>query len=159
MKIRLGTTSRRDLTRRTYWLLAGIGLCLCGPLAASGAVSAPTAPAARPLFVAVNLGSLGGPDVAPNDPGRSISKNRIVVGSADVRKLDPFANDPGCLSNPCHANDAFEWQNGKMTDLGALKGYSAASSNSTLKGLARAFPRRAGWIRVRAFRKHTGRLV
>jgi probable HAF family extracellular repeat protein len=48
-----------------------------------------------------------------------------VVGSADTTALDPFPGDPGCLSSPCHVNDAFEWRNGVMTDLGALHGYSA----------------------------------
>jgi probable HAF family extracellular repeat protein len=47
------------------------------------------------------------------------------VGSADTAALDPFSGDPGCLSSPCHVNDAFEWRNGVMTDLGALHGYSA----------------------------------
>lgn len=111
--------------RWTYWLLAGIGLCLCGPLAAIGAVSAPTAPAARPVFVAVNLGSLGGPNVVPNDPGRSISPSGVVLASSDTRTLDPFANDPGCLESPCHANYAFEWRAGRKIDLGALKGYAS----------------------------------
>jgi uncharacterized membrane protein len=82
-------------------------------------------PRATPRFVAVDLGTLGGPDAAPDTAGASITESGIVVGSADTAALDPFPGDPGCLSSPCHVNDAFEWRNGVMTDLGALHGYSA----------------------------------
>ena len=82
-------------------------------------------PPAAPRFIAIDLGTLGGPDAAPNTPGVIISGSGIVVGSADAAALDPFPGDPGCLSSPCHVNDAFEWRNGVMTDLGALHGYSA----------------------------------
>jgi probable HAF family extracellular repeat protein len=85
---------------------------------------ATTAPATS-RFIAIDLGTLGGPDAAPNTPGVTISRNGTVVGSADTAALDPFPSDPGCLSSPCHVNDAFEWRNGVMTDLGALRGYSA----------------------------------
>lgn len=47
------------------------------------------------------------------------------MGSADTAALNLFPHDPGCLSSPCHVNDAFEWHNGVITDLGALHGYSA----------------------------------
>jgi len=78
-----------------------------------------------PRYIAIDLGTLGGPDSAPDDPGVSITESGIVVGSADTTALDPFPGDPGCLSSPCHVNDAFEWRNGVMTDLGALHGYSS----------------------------------
>jgi probable HAF family extracellular repeat protein len=78
-----------------------------------------------PRYIAIDLGTLGGPDAAPNTPGVSISAAGAVVGSADTAALDPFSGDPGCLSSPCHVNDAFEWRDGVMTDLGALHGYSA----------------------------------
>jgi probable HAF family extracellular repeat protein len=82
-------------------------------------------PPATPRFIAIDLGTLGGPDAAPNTPGVNISENGTVVGSADTAALDPFSGDPGCLSSPCHVNDAFEWRKGVMTDLGAMGGYSA----------------------------------
>src|SRR5262249_28228170 len=86
-----------------------------------------SASAARstPRYRAIDLGTLGGPNSAPDDPGISISSSGVVVGSADTSALDPFSGDPGCLEDPCHVNDAFEWHNGVMTDLGALSGYSA----------------------------------
>jgi len=80
---------------------------------------------ATPRYRVIDLGTLGGPNSAPNDPGISISASGVVVGSADTPALNPFSGDPGCLGNPCHVNHAFEWHNGVMTDLGALAGYSA----------------------------------
>jgi probable HAF family extracellular repeat protein len=82
-------------------------------------------PRAAPRFIAIDLGTLGGPNSAPNTPGHSITESGIVVGSAETAALDPFPNDPGCLSSPCHAGHAFEWRNGHMTDLGAVHGYQS----------------------------------
>jgi probable HAF family extracellular repeat protein len=82
-------------------------------------------PRAAPRFVAIDVGTLGGPNSVPNDPGRSITESGIVVGGADTAALDPFPKDPGCVSSPCHADHAFEWRNGHMTDLGALHGYQS----------------------------------
>jgi probable HAF family extracellular repeat protein len=76
-------------------------------------------------FIAIDLGTLGGPDSVPNDPGHSITESGIVAGSADTAALDPFPGDPGCVSSPCHVDHAFEWRNGVMTDLGALHGYQS----------------------------------
>jgi probable HAF family extracellular repeat protein len=77
-------------------------------------------------YTLIDLGTLGGPNSAPNDPGISISPSGVVVGSSDTPALDPFPGDPACLeTNPCHKADAFEWRNGVMTDLGALAGYQS----------------------------------
>src|SRR5262245_14520188 len=111
----------RPVMRQRY--LSVGALLLLGLLATSTTASAapPT-----PHYSVTDLGTLGGPNSAPNDPGISISESGAVVGSADTTALNPFAGDPGCLeSDPCHVNDAFEWRNGAMTDLGALDGYSA----------------------------------
>jgi probable HAF family extracellular repeat protein len=102
-------------------------LVLLGFFASVGAASA--APF-TPLYQAIDLGTLGGPNSAPDDPGISISATGVVVGSADTAALNPFAGIPGyppagCLSDPCHAVHAFEWRNGAMTDLGTLGGYNA----------------------------------
>jgi probable HAF family extracellular repeat protein len=92
---------------------------------APGQATVMVASGAMPHFIAIDLGTLGGPDAAPNTPGENISENGTVVATADTAALNPFPGDPGCLSSPCHVNDAFEWRNGVMTDLGALHGYSA----------------------------------
>jgi uncharacterized membrane protein len=90
----------------------------------SGGVASAAAP--TPRYRLTDLGTLGGPNSAPNDPGMSISPNGVFVGgSADTPALNPFPGDPGCIAIPCHVNHAFEWRDGVMTDLGALGGYSA----------------------------------
>jgi len=116
----------KRLTRPTLWvpLLSALPVVSLLALGTAPAQATFTARAA-PRFVAVDVGTLGGPNAAPNDPGRSITESGIVVGSAETAALDPFPNDPGCLSSPCHAGHAFAWRNGHMTDLGSLHGYQS----------------------------------
>jgi probable HAF family extracellular repeat protein len=85
-------------------------------LAAPSAMSAPP-----PRYVAIDVGTLGGPSAYPNEPGRIVSDTGIVVGTAETPVLNPFAQE----CDGCHATDAFRWQNGVMTDLGNLGGYNA----------------------------------
>ena len=109
---------------KKYLLISALAALTTSLVFAAAAASATAAPPI-PHYRAIDLGTLGGPNSAPNDPGISISPSGAVVGSADTPALDPFPGDPGCLEDPCNVNDAFEWRNGVMTDLGALAGYSA----------------------------------
>ena len=116
----------KRLKRSAFWVPLLSALPVLSLLALGTAPAQATLTArATPRFVAIDLGTLGGPNSVPNDPGRSITENGIVVGGADTAALDPFPNDPGCVSSPCHADHAFEWRNGHMTDLGALHGYQS----------------------------------
>ena len=116
----------KRLKRPAFWVPLLSALPVVSLLALGTApAQATSARQATPRFIAIDLGTLGGPDAAPNTGGRTITESGIVVGSADTAALDPFPGDPGCISSPCHVNDAFEWHNGVMTDLGALHGYAA----------------------------------
>jgi probable HAF family extracellular repeat protein len=116
----------KRLTRPTFWVPLLSTLPVVSLLVLGTAPAQATSPAgAAPRFVAIDLGTLGGPNAVPNDPGRSITESGIVVGSAEIAELDPFPNDPGCVSSPCHIGHAFEWRNGHMTDLGSLHGYGS----------------------------------
>jgi hypothetical protein len=88
--------------------LSVVSLLMLGTIPARATTTAQ----APPRYIAIDLGTLGGPDSAPDDPGISITDSGIVVGSADTTALDPFPGDPGCLSSPCHVNDAFECATG-----------------------------------------------
>jgi probable HAF family extracellular repeat protein len=102
-----------------------IGLLLATGLVAAGGAASASAAQAAPRYVAIDLGTLGGPNAAPSTNGITISPSGVVVVSADTPALNPFPGDPGCLDDPCHVNDAAEWRDGVMTDLGALQGSSA----------------------------------
>ena len=116
----------KRLTRPALWvpLLSAVPVVSLLALGTAPAQATLTA-RATPRFIAIDLGTLGGPNAAPNDPGHSITESGIVVGSAETTALDPFPNDPGCLSSPCHAGHAFQWRDGHMTDLGSLHGYQS----------------------------------
>jgi probable HAF family extracellular repeat protein len=95
--------------------VSSVGLLSLGTVTA--AAGSPGHP--EPRYIAIDVGTLGGPDAFPNEPGRTVSNNGIVVGSATTPALNPFPQEPG---NVFHA---FEWKKGVMTDLGTLGGYNA----------------------------------
>jgi len=98
----------KRLKRPAFWVPLLSALPVVSLLALGNAPAQATYTArAAPRFIAIDLGTLGGPNSAPNDPGHSITESGIVVGSAETAALDP-----GCLSSPCHASHAFEWRNG-----------------------------------------------
>lgn len=120
-----------------------LSMCLSlvlGVLMTAGVASAAPAPHYR----AIDLGTLGGPNSLPDDPGISISPSGTVLGSADVKTLNPFRGIPGyppvgCLGIPCHANHAFEWHNGVITDLGTLGGYNSGIFELNGSGVGAGF--------------------
>lgn len=95
--------------------VSSVGLLSLGIVPAAAASPAHL----EPRYIAVDVGTLGGPDAYPNEPGRIVSNNGVVVGSATTPAFNPFPQEPG---NVFHA---FEWKKGVMTDLGTLGGYNA----------------------------------
>ena len=71
--------------------------------------------AAKPkMYKVIDVGTFGG----PNTGSFAIMNNRgMAVGQADTNLPDPFS--PNCMSD-CYLALAFEWQNGTLTNLGAL---------------------------------------
>ncbi len=75
----------------------------------------------HPRYKLVDLGTLGGPSSGVTGAGdKSVNNNATVVGAADTANPDPF--DPNCFTASCFVQHAFKWQNGVLTDLGALPG-------------------------------------
>jgi probable HAF family extracellular repeat protein len=67
----------------------------------------------------VDMGTFGGPNSSNAWAGignRTMNSGGTVIGEADTSASDPY-----CLVD-CFLNDAFQWQNGVMTDLQGLPG-------------------------------------
>ena len=74
--------------------------------------------AAKPkMYKVIDVGTFGGPNTSLSLP--PILNNRgAAVGQADTNLPDPFS--PNCMQGDCFLGLAFEWQNGKLTNLGGL---------------------------------------
>lgn len=71
----------------------------------------------------VDLGTFGGPSSYLSYPLPSeiqLNGRGMVVGVADTANPDPYS--PNCITSECSLAHAFKWQNGVLTDLGALPG-------------------------------------
>ena len=75
----------------------------------------------------IDIGTLGGHYDFFNFSGAQnnlLSSRGVVAGSSDTTMVDPY-----CFGNPdCFVEHAFQWQDGILTDLGALPG--GANSNA-----------------------------
>jgi len=81
----------------------------------------------------IDIGTLGGPNTfvtPPLPPEVQINQRGMVAGVSDTPDPDPY--NPNCLVD-CNLVHAYRWQNGVLTDLGALPGSNdswAFSSNN-----------------------------
>jgi probable HAF family extracellular repeat protein len=88
-------------------------------------------------YQVVDLGTFGGPASATNCCDHQITARGAVVGSADTPAANP---NPGCFNGPlgvpdCNVNQAFQWQDGTLTDLGTLPGgYNSYSQAINARG-------------------------
>lgn len=100
-----------------------------------GGVASPAYSAPTPRYIAVDVGTLGGPNAFANGPARNVSEKGVVVGSAETPVINPFPQE----CDGCHAANAFEWRNGIMTDLGNLGGYNAGLFEINARGVGAGF--------------------
>jgi probable HAF family extracellular repeat protein len=90
----------------------------------------------------VDLGTLGGPSAyqSVNAPGYQIINNAGTVAfGADTPMTDPNAPNPSlCYQHDCFVSHATRWNNGVLTDLGALPGVGNGSQSGAINA--------RGWI-------------
>lgn len=83
-------------------------------------------------YKAIDLGTLGGPSAGGQGNGagtsRFINSAGVVVGSSETTVLDTYA--PNCSDPECLVGHAFRWQDGILTDLGALPGVNNSGANA-----------------------------
>ena len=76
----------------------------------------------------VDIGTLGGPNFFFNFsgyPNRLLGNSGTVTGGVDTSIVDPL-----CFNNPdCFTEHAFKWQEGVLSDLGALPGGSGNNNS------------------------------
>ena len=87
----------------------------------------------------IDLGTFGGPASYFAGAGGSLSNHGTAAGSADTATPDPFPDF--CFDPDCFVGHAFQWQNGELTDLGALAdGWSSQvnwiSDNGNITGIS-----------------------
>jgi probable HAF family extracellular repeat protein len=94
------------------------------------AFAVPAHAGARYPYTLTDVGTLGGPQSFINLPGFPITRQGAVLGTADTKVADsdypnfnPFIVG---VADPYTAH-AFTWQNGKLTDLGALPGNNSSA--------------------------------
>jgi probable HAF family extracellular repeat protein len=99
----------------------------------------------QPRYKLIDIGTLGGPnsgvptvfnEINGTAGARAISNQGTVTGTADTSTPDPL-----CFFDDCFYPSAFQWQNGVLTNLGALPNsqWSAAnwsSGNGLIAGLS-----------------------
>ena len=82
----------------------------------------------------IDIGTFGGPasELTTNNgvgAGALILNNRgTLTGSADTPVPDPFS--PNCYAATCFVTHAFRWEDGVLTDLGALPGVNASQGTA-----------------------------
>ena len=72
----------------------------------------------------IDMGTLGGPQSVIASLSSPVNSSGIGTAVADTSIPDPFS--PNCLGQSCLVAHAAEWNNGTLTDLGALPGVNTS---------------------------------
>lgn len=76
----------------------------------------------------IDLGTFGGPGSYYVFTSVPINNDGVVTGTADTTTPDPYA--PFCFSPECLVTHTFQWEEGALTDLGALPGVNSSIPNA-----------------------------
>lgn len=108
---------------------SAIGILLLAALALPARLGAQQ----HPRYKLVDLGTFGGPnssvpivfyEINGSAGDQVLSNQGTVTGTADSSSPDPL-----CFLDDCFFPNAFQWQNGVLTNLGALPGGQGSSTN------------------------------
>src|SRR5215470_1761743 len=114
-------------------LLAALSIVVCAVVQGSTAQQTPQ----HHTYKLIDLGTLGGPRSyqSVNGPQDQIINDAGVVAfTADTTTADPFC----FFTADCFVTHATRWENGVLTDLGALPGSGNSSASAGINAL--------GWI-------------
>jgi probable HAF family extracellular repeat protein len=75
----------------------------------------------------VDLGTFGGPNSYFFHGERFVINSGLAAGFAETSTPDPYA--PNCFASDCMLTHTFQWQNGVLTDMGALPGVNNSGPN------------------------------
>lgn len=108
-------------------------MMVAGAAAVMLALATPALASARhsvPRYALIDVGTFGGPQAFANIPGYPITSRGAVLGTAyttvadsDFPNFNPFIVG---VADPVLAH-AFAWQDGRLTDLGALPGNNSSA--------------------------------
>lgn len=96
---------------------------------AAGAAPAPASAATPtgPAYTLTDVGTFGGAQAQLEIPGVPITNEGTVIGTADTTTTDSDYPNNGPFGSDPQLTHAFSWQNGRMTDLGALPGNNSSA--------------------------------
>lgn len=84
----------------------------------------------QPRYKLIDLGTFGGPTSysSASGSGNQVLNNAgVLTGFADTATPDPYA--PNCFNPDCFVSHTFRWQDGVLTDLGALPGTNGSAAS------------------------------
>ena len=114
----------------------------------------------------IDLGTFGGPTSYFSNGFDGILNNQgVAIGWSDTSSADSF--EPFCFNPDCFVSHGFKWQDGVLTDLGALAGGASSqafwiSSNGLIVGNSengQIDPLFTGWPEFRAVLWQGGQII
>jgi probable HAF family extracellular repeat protein len=128
----LRSDEEKTMKSRTWmWMIAVYLLAALATPVGMAAQEDPSQDHQHHKYKLIDMGTFGGPasytSVSVGGAGTTFLNNRgMVSGGADTPTSDPYA--PNCFNPDCFVSHTFRWQEGVLTDLGALAGVNSSAA-------------------------------